>query len=186
MFIYIYIPLCFQIYLFVQLFTDLFIRYNTRGLIERPILTNSGWRIRDGREHIYEHGDSKRPRCRAATWRAERHDSHVRKRFLEQCSELGSQRFWLYKMIRITKFTKNTKVELWSLYMLFFLEFLMFSNISLNPNFRMYVGMIGLFCTINCYFEYSIRILCICLYMGTYFKDIFRPPKKSNLFDAPQ
>ena len=32
--------------------------------------------------------------------------------------------------------------------------------------------MFCLFCTMNCYFEYRIRILCICLYIGTYFKCI--------------
>ena len=40
--------------------------------------------------------------------------------------------------------------------------------------FRMYFGIVGLFCTINRYFAYRIRILCIFLYMGTYFKDMFR------------
>ena len=29
----------------------------------------------------------------------------------------------------------------------------------------MYVGVLGVFYTINCYFEYRIRILCIFLYM---------------------
>ena len=43
------------------------------------------------------------------------------------------------------------------------------------PKVRMHFGMFGLFCIINCYFEYSIRILRIFLYMGTYFKDIFDP-----------
>ena len=38
------------------------------------------------------------------------------------------------------------------------------------PKTRKYFGMFGLFCKINCYFEYRIRILCIFLYMGTYFK----------------
>ena len=49
--------------------------------------------------------------------------------------------------------------------------FLKFSKI---PENRMYFGIVGLFCIINCYFEYRIRILCIFPYMGTYFKDIVR------------
>ena len=32
----------------------------------------------------------------------------------------------------------------------------------------------GVFCIINCYLEYRIRILCIFLYIGAYFKDRFR------------
>ena len=32
----------------------------------------------------------------------------------------------------------------------------------------------GVFCTINCYFEFGIRIRCIFLYIGSYFKDIFK------------
>ena len=38
---------------------------------------------------------------------------------------------------------------------------------------RMYFGIYGVFCIINCYFEYGIRILCIFLYIGRYFKDLF-------------
>ena len=46
---------------------------------------------------------------------------------------------------------------------------------------------VGVFCIINCHFEYWIRILCIVLYMGTYFKDIFRPQKSIfRLHHAPQ
>ena len=37
---------------------------------------------------------------------------------------------------------------------------------------EMYFSICCVFCTINCYFEYRIRILCIFLYMGTYFKCI--------------
>ena len=33
--------------------------------------------------------------------------------------------------------------------------------------FEMYFGVVGVFCTINCYFEYRIRIQCILLYRGT-------------------
>ena len=39
--------------------------------------------------------------------------------------------------------------------------------------FKMYFGIGGVLCIINCYFEYRIRILCPLLYMGTYLKDIF-------------
>ena len=50
---------------------------------------------------------------------------------------------------------------------------------------RKYFGIVGLICTINRYFEYRIRILCICLYMGTWFKYILRPPK-IDFFDPPK
>ena len=33
--------------------------------------------------------------------------------------------------------------------------------------FRMYFGIVGVFGTINSYFEFGIRIRCIYLYMGT-------------------
>ena len=36
-----------------------------------------------------------------------------------------------------------------------------------------FFGVVGVFCTINHYFEFGIRILCIFLYIGSYFKDIF-------------
>ena len=45
------------------------------------------------------------------------------------------------------------------------------------PKLRKDVGVFGLFCIINRYFESRIRIRCIELYMGTWFKhffDIFR------------
>ena len=38
---------------------------------------------------------------------------------------------------------------------------------------RVSFGIVGVFCIIDRYFEYRIRILCIFLYMGTYFKCIF-------------
>ena len=38
---------------------------------------------------------------------------------------------------------------------------------------EIYFGVLGVFCTINCYFEYRIWILCIYLYMGTYFEVFF-------------
>ena len=37
----------------------------------------------------------------------------------------------------------------------------------------MYFGIVGVFCIISCYFEYRTRILCIWLYMETWFKCIF-------------
>ena len=39
--------------------------------------------------------------------------------------------------------------------------------------FRKYFGIFWCFCTINCYFEYRIRSLCILGDMGTWFKDVF-------------
>ena len=54
---------------------------------------------------------------------------------------------------------------------------------------EMYFGILGVFCTINYYFEYRIRIMCIFLYMGTYFKDIFRHfsnPQNHKIFDPPK
>ena len=36
----------------------------------------------------------------------------------------------------------------------------------------MYVGSVGVFCTMNCYFENRIRILCIFLHIRIYFKCI--------------
>ena len=39
--------------------------------------------------------------------------------------------------------------------------------------FKMNLGVVGVFCTISCYFEYDYRILCIFLYIGTYLKDMF-------------
>ena len=41
------------------------------------------------------------------------------------------------------------------------------------PKKRKYSVIVGLLCIINCYFEYRIRILCIWLYMRTWFKMIF-------------
>ena len=39
---------------------------------------------------------------------------------------------------------------------------------------EMYFGVIGVFYTINCNFKFGIRVRCILLYIGRYFKDIFR------------
>ena len=41
---------------------------------------------------------------------------------------------------------------------------------SILLNFKECFGIFGLFCPINCYFEYRFRILCTFLYMGTYFE----------------
>ena len=38
--------------------------------------------------------------------------------------------------------------------------------------FRKNLGVLGVFCIMNCYFEYRIRILSILLYLGTWFKNI--------------
>ena len=48
----------------------------------------------------------------------------------------------------------------------------------------MYVGVVGVFCILNLYYEYDIRILCTLLYIGTYFKDRVRQfsgPKIENV-----
>ena len=34
------------------------------------------------------------------------------------------------------------------------------------PKCRMYVGIVGMFCIMNHYFEYRIRIVCITLYVN--------------------
>ena len=41
------------------------------------------------------------------------------------------------------------------------------------PTVRNYFDTFGVFCNINCYFQYGIRILCLFLYIGRYFKGIF-------------
>ena len=58
-----------------------------------------------------------------------------------------------------------------------FLDFSICINFSKK---RKCFSMFGVFCIINLYCEYRVRILCIFLYTGTYFKDIvqpFRPQK---------
>ena len=63
-------------------------------------------------------------------------------------------------------------------------DFLIFFEVFEQiPKTRMYFCILVLFCTINPYFEYRLRILWILLYMGTYFKHIFRhfsTPPQSN------
>ena len=56
---------------------------------------------------------------------------------------------------------------------LFYLFSNVFQNVRLFGFVRKYFGIVGVICTINCYFESRIQILCIFLYMGTYFRDIF-------------
>ena len=51
---------------------------------------------------------------------------------------------------------------------------------KLSSTNRIYFGIFCLFCTINCYFEYRIQILCIFLYMGTCFKDMFQHLSRTN------
>ena len=53
-----------------------------------------------------------------------------------------------------------------------FLVFEIFENLCFL--FELCVGMFGVICKINCYFEYRIRSLCIFLYIGTYFKWSFK------------
>ena len=98
----------------------------------------------------------------------------------------------IYKIIKT-----NSKYELCNIYIYYKIKFIhflrFFEKIKCFQTFRKYFGIVGLFCTINRYFEYRIRILCIFLYMGTWCKDIFRhfptpkielfrPPPKSNFF----
>ena len=45
----------------------------------------------------------------------------------------------------------------------FFLFF--FESLKTNRNCRMYFGISGVFCIINCHFEYDIQILCFFLYI---------------------
>ena len=49
-----------------------------------------------------------------------------------------------------------------------------FRTFRINPFPLRYFCVLGVFCTINYYFGYGIRILCIFLYIGTDFKDTFQ------------
>ena len=62
--------------------------------------------------------------------------------------------------------------------------FVLFPSILEQIDLFEYVfGMCDVFCTINCYFGFRIWILCIFLYIGTYFEDCFRHfRQKSNIF----
>ena len=53
----------------------------------------------------------------------------------------------------------------------FFVFRFVFEMFEHNVFLLMYFGVVGVFCTTNCYFEY--RILFIFLYIRTDFKDIF-------------
>ena len=68
------------------------------------------------------------------------------------------------KYTQFLKITKITKYELWNLSILHN-KSLMFFDVSEkfqnNQTFRRYFDIVGVFCTIYCYFEYRIRILCI-------------------------
>ena len=81
----------------------------------------------------------------------------------------GPQQYTKYT--KIHKFTTNSKnpkfikYELWNLYIiqnknvfLFYFPCFFFEN---SPNVRKYFGIVGVFCIINRYFEYRIRIRCI-------------------------
>ena len=64
--------------------------------------------------------------------------------------------------------TNITKYELWKLYIYIYIYikiYYSFFDISFIfqhfPIFRIYFGIFGLVCTINCYFEYRIQILCL-------------------------
>ena len=52
--------------------------------------------------------------------------------------------------------------------------------------FRKYFDIVGIFCIINRYFEYRIRIRCIWLYMGTWFKIVFWQLFKTNPKHVPE
>ena len=84
-----------------------------------------------------------------------------------------------FKIYKNTKYIKLTKYELCNLYIIwtrnvnicFVRCSCCFSDrVFRNDNicFEMYLSV---FCTIHCYFEYDIRILCIFLHMRTYFND---------------
>ena len=68
-----------------------------------------------------------------------------------------------YNFTKYTKFTKVTKYELWKLYIYQNneLDFLKFFDFQKSPKCRMYFSMFGICCTINRYFDYRSRILCI-------------------------
>ena len=62
--------------------------------------------------------------------------------------------------------------------------FEMFENIGIS---EMNFGVVGVLCTINCYFEYVYRIRCIFLYIGTCFRYLFenlfsKCPRRMNNF----
>ena len=63
------------------------------------------------------------------------------------------------------QFIQNTKSK--------FEDIVFLEHFTCFPKCRNYFGVDGLFCIINVYFEYRIRILCIGLYIGTWFKCIF-------------
>ena len=69
-----------------------------------------------------------------------------------------------------------------------FFEYFYFFEIAQSiQTFRKYFYIVGLFCTRTHYFEYRIRILCIFLYMGAYFKYIFRHFSSPQIeFSTPQ
>ena len=64
----------------------------------------------------------------------------------------------------LQKIQKNTKYELWNLYIIqnkyFFVMFPIFSEMSFSK-IRKYFDIVGVFCIINRYFKYRIRILYI-------------------------
>ena len=64
--------------------------------------------------------------------------------------------FWCVKTCESTNYQNNKIYKLWTMKFILFFE--MFQTF---PNFRIHFGIFGLFCTINCYCEYRIRILCI-------------------------
>ena len=64
----------------------------------------------------------------------------------------------------------------------------MFRNVPCSCTSLKVFWHVFFLCIINRYFEYRIRILCIFLYMGTYFEDFFRQlsTPKIELFDPPK
>ena len=61
------------------------------------------------------------------------------------------------------------KIKTWIFWTFRFL-FLSFLQNFEKWNVRIYFGILGVICNKNWYFEYDIRILCILMYIGTYFK----------------
>ena len=84
------------------------------------------------------------------------------------------------KKNKITKNPKNTTYYFCNLYKI------QNKHLTVSEIFRLFSKQFKktnvfwhfcVFCIINWYFEYRIRILWVFLYMGTYFKDICRHPK---------
>ena len=84
-----------------------------------------------------------------------------------------------YEHVRLgNQIQKSKTYENYKFYKIWFVQFIYITkkngNFRKYHKFRIYFGIVGVFCIINRCFEYRIRILCIFLYTGTNFKDILR------------